>query len=397
VNVHQKLTKNFDLGVTKMNTSKKLLIATLTAALAGVTQGVYAKNEGKVDICHNGHVINIAQAAVAAHLAHGDTEGACPAPVVEPAPVTDPAPVVEEPVVEVPVAEEPVVEEPVAEVPVAEEPVAEEPVAEEPVAEEPVVEEEVVAEEPVEDRVVPEDMPPVDEIEAVVPAEPTHEEIIAQLLVEAETLTEGTLKDGFLTLPEVQMTIFGFTFSYAVVLEEITAEDGLVSLIVAGIKDVEPREGVASAVYSLEDGQAIIPVVNVAVEPAPVEEVVAEVTAPAEEIATEEVVAEVTTATEEVVTEESAPVEEVVATTEEVTTTEEAAPAEEIVAEEVTTEVAAPVEETATTVAYYNVVLTLINADPIAFAIESFSETPSAEEVAVTEEAAPTEETATQE
>ncbi|OQW90602.1 MAG: hypothetical protein BWK79_19375 [Beggiatoa sp. IS2] len=222
----------------------------------------------------------------------------------------------------------------------------------------------------------------MDEIEAVVPAEPTHEEIIAQLLVEAETLTEGTLKDGFLTLPEVQMTIFGFTFSYAVVLEEITSEDGLVSLIVAGIKDVEPREGVASAVYSLEDGRAIIPVVNVAVEPAPVEEVVAEVTAPAEEIVTEEVVAEVTTTTEEVATEEVT------------TTTEEAAPAEEVVAEEVTTEVAAPAEETATTVAYYNVVLTLINADPIAFAIESSSKTPPAEEVAVTEEAAPAEEVA---
>jgi len=31
----------------------------------------------KVDICHNGHIINVAESAVAAHLAHGDSEGEC--------------------------------------------------------------------------------------------------------------------------------------------------------------------------------------------------------------------------------------------------------------------------------------------------------------------------------
>jgi hypothetical protein len=144
--------------------------------------------------------VNIAKPAVAAHLAHGDTEGACPV----------------------------------------------------------VVEEPVITEELPDDRIVPEDMPPADEIEADVPAEPTHEEVIAQLLVEAEGLTEGALKDGFLTLPEVQMSLFGMTFSYAVVLEEIIAEDGSTTLVVAGINEVEAREGVASATYSLEDGQATI-------------------------------------------------------------------------------------------------------------------------------------------
>jgi hypothetical protein len=429
-----------------MNTSKQLLIATMTAALIGMTQGVYANDpvatdpvvtdpvvtdpvitdpiatdpivtdpvvtapvvtdpvvtdpvatdpvvvdsgKGKVDICHNGHMINIAQAAVAAHLAHGDTEGACPVVVVDPV-VTDPVttdpivtdpvvvdPVVTDPIVVDPIATDPVVAdpvvtdpvvadpvvttdpvvadepivvaEPIVTEPVVDEPVAiAEPVVAEPVVTEPVVTDDagdvdegkkvdichngqtiniakpavaahlahgdvegacpvVVAEEPViteelpDDRIVPEDMPPADEIEADVPAEPTHEEVIAQLLVEAEGLTEGTLKDGFLTLPEVQMSLFGMTFSYAVVLEEIIAEDGSTTLVVAGIKEVEAREGVASATYSLEDGQATIPVVNVAVVD----------------------------------------------------------------------------EAGTTTVPYYNVVLTMISADPIEYAIESFSETPA--------------------
>lgn len=398
-----------------MNTSKQLLIATMTAALIGMTQGVYAKGpvttdpivtdpvvtdpvatdpvvvdsgKGKVDICHNGHMINIAQAAVAAHLAHGDTEGACPVVVVDPV-VTDPVttdpivtdpvvadpvvtdpivvdpiatdpvvadPVVTDPVVADPVvttdpvvADEPVVAEPVVTEPVVDEPVAiAEPVAAEPVVTEPVATDDagdvdegkkvdvchngqtiniakpavaahlahgdvegacpvVVAEEPVvteelpDDRAIPEDLPPVDEIEADVPAEPTDEEVIAQLLVEAEGLTEGSLKDGFLTLPEVQMSLFGMTFSYAVVLEEIIAEDGSTTLVVAGINEVEAREGVASATYSLEDGQATIPVVNVTVVD----------------------------------------------------------------------------QAGTTTVPYYNVVLTLISADPIEYAIESFSETPA--------------------
>lgn len=34
-------------------------------------------NEPKVTICHNGHSITVAQSAVPAHLAHGDTVGPC--------------------------------------------------------------------------------------------------------------------------------------------------------------------------------------------------------------------------------------------------------------------------------------------------------------------------------
>lgn len=37
----------------------------------------------KVTLCHEGQTIEVAPAAVAAHLAHGDTLGPCPEPVVD--------------------------------------------------------------------------------------------------------------------------------------------------------------------------------------------------------------------------------------------------------------------------------------------------------------------------
>ncbi|MDQ2655750.1 MAG: hypothetical protein M3Z20_22200 [Chloroflexota bacterium] len=46
------------------------------------------RGKEKVTICHKGQTITVARPAVDAHLAHGDTEGAC-APVVTCLPVTD--------------------------------------------------------------------------------------------------------------------------------------------------------------------------------------------------------------------------------------------------------------------------------------------------------------------
>jgi hypothetical protein len=41
----------------------------------------------KVDVCHNGKTINIAKAALEAHLNHGDTEGSCPPPEPDDKPI----------------------------------------------------------------------------------------------------------------------------------------------------------------------------------------------------------------------------------------------------------------------------------------------------------------------
>jgi hypothetical protein len=55
----------------------------VTLALAAATSAMAQKkdpvspNEPKVTICHNGHSITVAQSAVPAHLAHGDTVGPC--------------------------------------------------------------------------------------------------------------------------------------------------------------------------------------------------------------------------------------------------------------------------------------------------------------------------------
>lgn len=58
---------------------KLLVVLVLCAAAA-----VHAASQGKVDICHippgnpaNAHTINVSVNAVPAHLAHGDSLGAC--------------------------------------------------------------------------------------------------------------------------------------------------------------------------------------------------------------------------------------------------------------------------------------------------------------------------------
>ena len=47
--------------------------------------GPYGQNE-KTTLCHNGVTITVDDAAVPAHLAHGDTLGACPPGTRPPAP-----------------------------------------------------------------------------------------------------------------------------------------------------------------------------------------------------------------------------------------------------------------------------------------------------------------------
>lgn len=49
-----------------------------TAALKARSSGSPVGPPPKVAICHKGHTLSVAEAAVAAHLAHGDTLGACP-------------------------------------------------------------------------------------------------------------------------------------------------------------------------------------------------------------------------------------------------------------------------------------------------------------------------------
>lgn len=45
-------------------------------AMPGKNEGK-GKGQDKVTICHKGHTITIAEPALAAHLAHGDTLGSC--------------------------------------------------------------------------------------------------------------------------------------------------------------------------------------------------------------------------------------------------------------------------------------------------------------------------------
>lgn len=65
----------------------------------------YEDPEEKVTICHEGNTIEVNESAVPAHLAHGDTLGACEEskPVSKPEPIVEPVEVVE--VVEVVVPE----------------------------------------------------------------------------------------------------------------------------------------------------------------------------------------------------------------------------------------------------------------------------------------------------
>ena len=54
-----------------------LLIATLCVMALATPLTMAAASAGKTAMCHNSHTINVSVNAVAAHLAHGDTLGAC--------------------------------------------------------------------------------------------------------------------------------------------------------------------------------------------------------------------------------------------------------------------------------------------------------------------------------
>ena len=61
----------------------RTIIATVLLAL--VTGPAIAGS--KKTICHNGQTITISKNALKAHLKHGDTKGACPAPPAPPPPI----------------------------------------------------------------------------------------------------------------------------------------------------------------------------------------------------------------------------------------------------------------------------------------------------------------------
>jgi hypothetical protein len=67
-----------------------ILSSAIVMALASAP--VFAANDNKVTICHNGQEITISRAALSAHLAHGDNEGACPSAPATPSPVVAPTP-----------------------------------------------------------------------------------------------------------------------------------------------------------------------------------------------------------------------------------------------------------------------------------------------------------------
>ncbi len=233
--------------------NKKLLIAAITATLAG-TMNAYAAD--KVEVCHEGKTLSIAEAALEAHLAHGDTLGAC-------ATVPTEQPATEEPIAEEPAAEEPSAEEPVTETPVAEQPATEEPA---PTTEEPApVTEEPIADDTTDDTTTEETPPPVDDNVVALP-EPTPEEILADLLASAEELTVSTFSGSTVLMPEVQVEVMGTTVAFAVILELIPQENGM-AFSLLGVKPVEAREGVIAATYSLNDGILIIPEIKVEVFP----------------------------------------------------------------------------------------------------------------------------------
>ncbi len=74
------LDGHLDLG----NEIKLVLSSISIIVLLGFTQVPIqdAEAASKVTICHNGDTKEFPEAAVAAHLAHGDTEGACPDEIV---------------------------------------------------------------------------------------------------------------------------------------------------------------------------------------------------------------------------------------------------------------------------------------------------------------------------
>ncbi len=65
----------------KMGIFSVILVALVVINLS---IGISAAQESKVQVCHNGHTIDIAESALAVHLARGDTEGACKPPAPSP-------------------------------------------------------------------------------------------------------------------------------------------------------------------------------------------------------------------------------------------------------------------------------------------------------------------------
>lgn len=55
----------------------RLLLWTVVLGCVYFVSPSYSDNDDKVTICHKGKTIRVAKAAVKAHLAHGDTLGAC--------------------------------------------------------------------------------------------------------------------------------------------------------------------------------------------------------------------------------------------------------------------------------------------------------------------------------
>ena len=63
-----------------MKTPMKRLVLIAILVSAGSAPVVFSKpdkDKDKVTICHRGHTITVAAAALKAHLAHGDTVGPC--------------------------------------------------------------------------------------------------------------------------------------------------------------------------------------------------------------------------------------------------------------------------------------------------------------------------------
>ena len=60
-----------------MKTPMKRFVFVAVFVSASAAPLLFSKPEGKVTICHRGHTITVAEEALKAHLAHGDTVGPC--------------------------------------------------------------------------------------------------------------------------------------------------------------------------------------------------------------------------------------------------------------------------------------------------------------------------------
>jgi len=56
---------------------KKLLLWVVVLGCVNFVSPSYSGDDDKVTLCHKGHTIRVAKSAVRAHLAHGDSLGAC--------------------------------------------------------------------------------------------------------------------------------------------------------------------------------------------------------------------------------------------------------------------------------------------------------------------------------